>query len=283
MISEPPDPGQGRAQEKLPGSLAAILLAGRRRGGDPLASALGLSDKWMVEIGGKQMLSRVLEALRGTGRFESILVVSDAREAVLESVVAQELNALGTLHILAPARSPASSVLEALATLPKYTEVLLTTADHALLNGSQIEAFLDGASKDADFVAALADVEALERRFPEVKRTAWRFKGQKVAGCNLFLLRKPQAQNLLVLWRSVEADRKRPLRILRRFGLGLLITYLLGQLSLQRALERLGSLAGCKVAAFSHPDPLVGIDVDTLEDLKLVESILAQDQADTIA
>ncbi len=264
-------------------NLAAIVLAGRRRSGDPLANALGLPDKWMVEVGGKQMLSRVLNALHESERFNQILVVSDAPEAVRKSETAQRINALGQLRILTPAGSPASSVLEALAKLPEETGVLLTTADHALLQAGQIKAFLDGAPEDADFVAALADVEALQRRFPEVKRTAWRFSDQKVAGCNLFLMRGKPARNLLTLWRSVEADRKRPLRILRRFGLGLLLSYLLGRLSLQRALDRLSKLADCKIAAFHHPDPLVGIDVDTLEDLKLVESILTQGQADNIS
>jgi GTP:adenosylcobinamide-phosphate guanylyltransferase len=267
-----------------PGAVSVILLAGRRKGGDPLARTLGLADKWLVEIGGKQMLARVLEALADCPRIGRIAIVTDAGQAALASAAAKRLEAEGRLRLLPPDGSPARSTLAALEQLEDAYPCLLTTADHALLNGGQVTEFLEHAqSLEADFVAALADVDALERRFPEVRRTAWRFKGERVAGCNLFLLKTPAANGLVSLWRSVEADRKRPHRILRRFGLKLLLGYLLGQLRLSQALARLGALAGCRVAAFRHPDPLVGIDVDSLEDLDLVERILAQRPAEAPA
>jgi hypothetical protein len=42
-------------------------------------------------------------------------------------------------------------------------------------------------------------------------------------------------------WRRVEADRKRPWRMVKAFGLGALVAYLCGRLSLDEAFERVSA------------------------------------------
>ena len=48
-------------------SFSALVLAGTRPGGDPLAQQIGVAHKALVEIAGEPILTRVVTALRGGG------------------------------------------------------------------------------------------------------------------------------------------------------------------------------------------------------------------------
>ena len=86
--------------------------------------------------------------------------------------------------------------------------------------------------QDADVAVLLARRDTIEQVVPETKRTYLRFADGSWSGCNLFYLATPRAASAITLWQSVEADRKRPWRIVRRLGPALLVRYLLGRLTL---------------------------------------------------
>ncbi|MET0366202.1 MAG: NTP transferase domain-containing protein, partial [Sphingobium sp.] len=58
----------------------ALILAGSRGDDDPVAVHAGVADKALVEIGGRTMLVRVVEALRAAGAAK--IYVSYSSEAV---------------------------------------------------------------------------------------------------------------------------------------------------------------------------------------------------------
>ena len=60
----------------------ALVLAGVRPGGDPLAEFAGVSHKALIPIGGVAMLDRVVDALRASGRIDRIVVSIDRPELV---------------------------------------------------------------------------------------------------------------------------------------------------------------------------------------------------------
>ena len=57
--------------------LTAVVLAGTRPEGDPLAREAGVSHKALLDVGGKPMLARVLEALAAVSGIARIVVASD--------------------------------------------------------------------------------------------------------------------------------------------------------------------------------------------------------------
>ncbi len=65
--------------------LTALVLAGTRPGGDPLAQAAGVSHKALIPIGGVPMLQRVLVALAAVPAVARIVVVID-RAGVVEAL-----------------------------------------------------------------------------------------------------------------------------------------------------------------------------------------------------
>ena len=268
-----------------PPGLTALVLAGSRAGGDALAAHAGVSHKALIEIAGRTMLERVLTALAASPEIARIVVAIERPEIVAA------LPQLGKPVVsMAAAAGPSASVAAAMQTLG--TPLLVTTADHALLEPQWVAEFLAGAPNAADAIVALARREAIHAALasapdgraaapdahagmPETERTYLHFSDGDYSGCNLFLLRSPAAAGIVRLWQQIEADRKRPLAMLQRLGLTYALRYRLRQLSLESALARLGELSGAKISSVVLRSGLSAIDVDKATDLELVRRLLA--------
>lgn len=242
----------------------ALVLAGSRGPRDPVAAHAGVVDKALARVGDRTMLARVIEALRAAGAARIVVVASS--DAVHAAAAA-----LGVEHIDAAA-GPSESAARGLALLG--APLLLATADHPLLRPEWITDFLARAPADADVVALLAERAVVERDAPVTRRTYLRFADGAWSGCNLFLLATPRAAAAVALWREVEADRKRPWRIVRRLGPALLGRYLLGRLTLAAALDRIGALAGVRARFVAGADGLAAVDVDRPADLDTVRRLI---------
>ncbi|MBW2520075.1 MAG: MobA-like NTP transferase domain containing protein, partial [Deltaproteobacteria bacterium] len=84
----------------------------------------------------------------------------------------------------------------------------------------------------------------------------------------------PQARTAANFWRNVEKGRKTPLRIIIIMGWLTVLRYILGRLTLDQALRQLSRRMQLKVGVVKLPYAEAGIDVDKVEDFRLVESIL---------
>ncbi len=249
-------------------SLTALVLAGSRPGGDPLAAYAGVSHKALIEIGGTPMLERVVRALAATPQISRIVVAIERPELVAA------LPDLGKpVLALAAAAGPSASVAAALAA--EGTPLLVTTADHALLKPQWLQEFLRKADDGADVSVGLARRAAVTTAVPDTQRTYLRFADDHYSGCNLFLMRHAAARGVIALWQQIEAERKRPLKMLARLGFGYALRYRFGWLRLDQALARLGTLAGARVAFVDMQDGLAAVDVDKPADLDLVRRLVA--------
>ncbi len=245
----------------------ALILAGSRGGIDPLAAYAGVAHKALIMLDGETLLARVATALTQAGASEIAVSVS-----VSDVAVGAHARALG-LRVLDAAAGPSLSVRQGVEALG--TPLLVTTADHALLQSDWIRRFLADVPPGADVAALLARQDVIEAAAPGTKRTYLRFADGAWSGCNLFLFATPRSVAALNLWVQVEADRKRPWRIVRRLGVGTLLRYLLGRLTLVQAIAHLGRLAGLDAAAVASPFGLAAVDVDKPDDLDLVRKLVA--------
>ena len=245
-------------------ALTALVLAGERAEGDPMARAAGVALKAMLPVAARPMLTRVVDALRETPSIGRIVVSIPAPEPATE---------LGIEALMTEA-SPSLSVMAAIDRLA--APLLLTTADHALLTPEIVQRFVDLATAkgDADLIVGMVERATIERLVPETRRTYWRFKGGAYSGANLFLLKTPGARTAVAFWRRVETERKRPWRIVRAFGPRLLFGYFFGRLSLEAAMARASERLGCRVRSVTLPFAEAAIDVDKPADLALVERLL---------
>jgi GTP:adenosylcobinamide-phosphate guanylyltransferase len=247
------------------GRLSAIVLAGSRGPDDPVARTAGLQHKALVPVAGVPMLQRVLDTLAAVPRIGRIAVVG-----------APDLPAAGGAAplLIDAAATPSLSVLRALDALAEPFPVLLTTADHPLLTAVMIEHFLAAAPPEADAIVALAPAAVIQAAYPQTVRTYMRFRRAAYSGCNLFLLRTPQARAFVEFWRLIEQDRKHPLRMFARVGTGTVLRYALGLLTLDETMARLSRRVGARAAAVEMPFAEAAIDVDKPADLALAEEIL---------
>ncbi len=244
-------------------SYTALILAGARPGApDPVAASEGVAHKALATVGGLTLLERVAKALDGAAR-----VAVSAND----SAVIAEARRLG-LEVLPPAPGPSASVAAALGMLG--TPLVVTTADHALLRREWVEALVAGTPPGTDVSVMLAERARVEADAPPSRRTWLKFADGQWSGCNLFYLATPQAGNAIDLWKLVEADRKRPWRIVARLGPGLLVRFLLGRLTLAAAIATLGRKAGVGAAVVPAPNGLAAVDVDSPADLALVRSLV---------
>lgn len=247
----------------------ALVLAGTRPGGDPLADHAGVSHKALIEVGGVPMLLRVLRALAASAAVARIVVVID-RPQVMDGFP----DVGKAVSVRPAAEGPSASV--ALALAAEGTPLLVTTADHALLQGNWVDEFVSATLRDpsADAFIALARSEAVLAAAPATVRTWLRFADGAYSGCNLFLLRTPKALGIVQLWRRLEAARKKPLTLLRRLGFAYVLRYRFGWLRLEQALDRLGTLTGARLAPVLLGDGRAAIDVDKPADLELVRHLI---------
>ena len=247
--------------------LTALVLAGTRPGGDPLAQQAGASHKALIDVGGVPMLQRVLQALAEVPEVSRIVVAIDQPGLV------EALPVCGKpVSVLMAAAGPSASVAKGLAELG--VPLLVTTADHALLRAAWVQEFLAAASKGSDAMFALARRESVEAAVPHTQRTWLKFADGDFSGCNLFLLRSQNARGIVDLWQQLEAERKRPLALVRRLGLTYALRYKLGWLRLDQAVARLGDLAGVRLQAVSLRDGRSAIDVDKMADLTLARELI---------
>lgn len=255
------------ADFKIP---AALVLAGSRPGvSDPVAVAEGVAHKALVELGGVPMLARVVAALRDAS-VGTVAVSANEPDVV---ALARELGCL----VMPPARGPSASVAAAFGQLG--TPLLVTTADHALLEGAWVRDFVADTPAEADVAVLLAHRDLVEAAARGSRRTYLKLADGGWSGCNLFLLAQPAAEAAIATWSAVEADRKRPWRIAARLGVGTLWRYALGKLTMAEAIARLGHRIGIDAVAVPARDGLAAIDVDKPADLAQVRALLMAAQA----
>lgn len=243
----------------------ALILAGSRPGApDPVAEAEGVAHKSLVEIAGKPMLAHVVVALREAGIARIAVSASDPHVRDLAAELGCEVLATGT--------GPSASVAIGLDTLG--APLLVTTSDHALLKPEWVRDFLADTPEGSDVAILLARREAIEAAMPGSRRTYLRFADGHWSGCNLFLLASPRAGLAIDTWKMVEADRKRPWRIAARLGVGMLLGYALGRLTLADAIGRLGRKIGVTASLVAARDGLAAVDVDKPSDLVDARAIM---------
>lgn len=246
---------------------AALVLAGSRAdAADPVAAYGGATHKALIRLAGKTLLSRVAVALRDAG-------AGAARIAVVSSHpdVRAEAKILG-LETLDEQAGPSLSVQAAAAHLG--TPLLVTTADHALLEGAWVSRFLADVPIEADVAALVAARATVEAAAPETQRTWIKLADGHWSGCNLFYLANARSLAVVDLWRRVEAERKRPWRQAMILGPGMLARFALGRLTLKDAAARMGRLAGVRAAIVETPYGLASVDVDKPADLDQVRQIV---------
>lgn len=251
-------------------SFTAVVLAGSRPGGDPLAARFNQDFKALVAVAGKAMVRWPVEALLASPLVARVIVVTQEPDAIRRVLPDDPRLSLK------PSQSTiAETVARLIADRAAQFPVLLTTADHALLTPAMIAEFA-GKAKGADLAIGVVEQQVMLARFPGAKRTWIGFKGGRYSGANLFLLGSPRVTGAIEQWRSVEQKRKKGWRVLAALGPMLLLGAILKLRTLDQSTEVVGRKLGLSIRAVELGDPLAAVDIDKPGDLALAERILGR-------
>jgi len=252
-----------------------IVLAGDRGTDDPLAQQAGVAGKTLVPINGIPMLTRVLATLSEWPRADRIVVVAPPNSDFDKAIERAEVS--HPLTVIAPATSPCSSVAAALEALGGSRPVTLVTADHPLLKIAWLDQMCVRGAEDLR--VGLVDHAGVRARFPNSRRTRYRFADRELGGTNLFQFRTLAADAILETWRRVERERKTPWKVISLLGLGNLLRFAAGRLHSDHAFKALSERVGLRIDYRLIDDPLTAVDVDSPADLHLVESLIREGEA----
>ncbi|MEO7240943.1 MAG: NTP transferase domain-containing protein [Sphingomicrobium sp.] len=250
-------------------SWSAVVLAGSRPGGDPLAASFGTDLKALIPVAGEPMVRRPVEALLANDKIGSVTVLAQQVERIAATLPSDP-----RLTVRGSDNTIAATLLVLCDDPATRWPLLVTTADHALLDTAMIAEFCDSAA-GADIAIAVVERRRLMVRLPQSKRTWIAFRSGAYSGANLFALGSPKAARAIALWRAVEQDRKKGWRLLLALGPTLFLGAALRLLTVDQAVARIGRRLGLTIKAVQMSDPLAAVDVDKPSDHQLVEAILA--------
>ena len=250
-------------------SWTAVVLAGSRPGRDRFVEQFGTELKPLIPIAGEPMVRRPVRALLEAKGVGKIIVVSQEPERMAAVVPKSRRIKLhesqGTI-----AETIENLILNRIVEFP----VIVTTADHALLDPQMVAEFIEGAV-GADIAVAVVEKQSLLARLPQSKRTWIAFRGGAYSGANLFAFGSIKALAAIEQWRSVEQDRKKGWRVLSVLGPALLLGALLRLRTIEQTASAMARRLGMTAAVIVLSNPLAAVDVDKPVDHAIVEAILA--------
>jgi GTP:adenosylcobinamide-phosphate guanylyltransferase len=250
-------------------SWTAIVLAGSRPGRDAFAEQFGTDLKALIPVAGEPMVRRPVRALLESSEIGRIIVMAQEPHRLADALPSE-----ARISVRRSKGTIAETILGLIDDASVEWPLLVTTADHALLDRAMIGDFTES-SDGTDVAIGVVERANLMRRLPATKRTWLAFRGGAYTGANLFALRSRKVAPAVELWRSVEQDRKKAWRVMSILGPLMLASVALRLVSLDEVLGQIGGRLKLSLKAVRLSNPLAGIDVDKAEDHTLVEDILA--------
>ncbi|HEY9091288.1 NTP transferase domain-containing protein [Parasphingorhabdus sp.] len=255
------------------GSTSALIMAGSRPAGDPMAESRGIAVKALIPVAGKAMLAHVAEALLAHKKISNLYLLAQDFEPFWDNPDTQALKSDDRVIAKTSSATIASSLDSVLEREDMRFPVLITTADNVLLSEQMIGDFLSIAGS-ADIAIAVVEKKTLLKRYPASQRTWLKLRGGQYSGANLFYFGSPKARQILQYWAAVEQDRKKGWKILTIFGPWLLFLAVTRMLTIDQLASRVGKKLGLKIKIVSMAQAEACIDVDKESDLVMVEQII---------
>ncbi len=249
----------------MTGAWTALVLAAGRPD-DALAAAEGVVNKTLIDLNGRPVLQRVLDALAAAPNVGRVVVAIE------------DAGLLAGLYPKPEAARAAGRVVDTVAAGLQQLgpPLFVVTGDHGLLTTEMVETFLAGAAANgAAASVGLAHEATIQAAYPDVRRTYIKFGDGGYSGCNLFALRNSDAAKALGFWQEIDRNRKRPLALIRAVDPWAVALYVAGRLTLADAMRRLSRKVGVHVDAVTMPIAEAAIDIDKPDDLALARRILA--------
>lgn len=200
-----------------------VVAGGAPAPDDPLYSYTQGEPKALLDMNGRTMLERVVDALQDARDVDDVIVVGlgDDRGMTFRRPVYHLPDHGGLI-------SNGVAGLEWLRRHKPETElVMLSTADVPTITGPIIDAFIDACRPlDRALYYNFVTQETMEARFPHSNRTFVKLAGANVAGGDVLIFHADLAESHRELWEALTQARKHAWRLARVVGLRFLFRFL---------------------------------------------------------
>lgn len=243
----------------------AIVLAGAPNTGR-LQEVSTEAYEAVIPVGGKPIVTYVIEALRSTPRIKEVVVVGPP--------VLEKLLPVG-VRLIESGSTLTENIMRGAEALKNSPKVLVVTSDIPFIHKEAIEDFLDRCAElEADLYYPIISKEANEQVYPGCVRTYVSLKEGTFTGGNMVLATPQVLFNSKALVEKVVVLRKKPWRLAKLLGISFVLKLFLHRLSLAELEKRASDLLGVRGVAVISPYPEIGTDVDKPSDLELAERLI---------
>lgn len=252
----------------------AVVLAGDRGPGDPVAKAANVHGKAAARLHYISLLERVVSVLQQSEHINRIIAVGPGQICLEKDFEIRAI--LNQYHVetMQPAKGPSTSAMQGVLHSAFYP-TLLVTCDLPMLTAPMIDSYCQRvANLDADFVVGAIDTALINQKISELKKTKYYFNGQTVSFANLFAVLTPDGVKAIEYWQDVEECRKRPIELIRKIDWMSILRYKLGRLSLMQVADKLSRKVGARLVIEKFSVPEMAIDVDSAHDYEVLSRYL---------
>jgi molybdopterin-guanine dinucleotide biosynthesis protein A len=249
-------------------ALAIVLAGGQKL--DLNSGKPELVNEASIRIGKRYMFEYVVAALRRSEHIDRIVIAGPL--AILAEVFEKSTDCITLVESGSTQIESFIKALEAADVVFERNErILIVTADIPLLTTAAIDDFVSLCVRQkGEMFYPIVKKETNESKYPGSVRTYAQLKDGTFTGGNLILIDADIVDRCIPVAKKLVQYRKSPLRLASYIGLGVLIRYLLGSLSVKDAEKKVSSLMGVHAVAVISSFAEIGIDVDKFSDLAVV-------------
>lgn len=244
----------------MPENFTLAILAAQRTGVvNPLAAKHDVSHKCLVPIGGRPLITHVLDVACYMAEIARIRISIEAEAHDAIAPVIAPYAKLKPIELIASDAGIADSAINALTGQP--APYVITTADNVLVTDAAIRTMAT-ALKDADVALGLATEASIRSAHADAQRNFYTFRDGGYSNCNLYAIRDASAFRAADAFREGGQFMKNPKRLVNAFGLINILMMRAGLLTLAQAFRRVSRRFGLTVAPVVFADGWLAVDVD---------------------
>ena len=254
---------------------AIIGAGGQIKPNDPLSGLLTEGKpKALLPIAGKPMVQWTLDAVAGSEQIDNVIIIGLNEKHSLNCGSKNVYYIQSGNTIFDNARSGCSLALEL---NPKATQVLWISADLPLIEPPMLDWFINkvGMSQH-ELYYQIIDRNVMESRFPKSRRTYTKLKGKTVCGGDVSAINPNIAANVHPAFKKISASRKNVMKQARLVGIWPLLLLITRQMTTTTAAKIIRNRLGLDGIFVDTPYAEMGMDIDKLEQYKVVKQILEQ-------
>jgi molybdopterin-guanine dinucleotide biosynthesis protein A len=246
-----------------------ILAGGLAQPGEPLYEITQGKSKALLDMNGRTMLERVVDALQMANTIGEIVVVGLGSD--LGMTFQKPVN-----HVT----DHGSLLKNALAGIARMRELhpetdlmLICSADIPTITPQIIDEFIEKCEPfDKGMVYNFVDKPTLEARFPHSNRTYVKLKDAQIAGGDLTLVQANLSDTNREIWEALTNARKHAWQLARVIGFRFMFKLVFRQLSIvdiEAAAER---ITGWPCQVMLNPHAEIAMDADKPEQVELLRA-----------